>query len=575
LASTGPVRPAPGRLSLKQQWATWPGSATAALAHAKAHLAQGSAASELWLTRTLACDPGQPEAPVLLASLLVQAGRSDAGRRVLRRAAAMTPALWSVWMSMATLGWRSEAYREALPFNRRGVILRGPDPAMQMQLGILEALAGSAQNARRLATDVLARDSSQLQAAIDAGVIALSKNRVAAAAILLEGILDRRPEAAEAALVLKHARIAASQAPEDMNEIRRDWRSAGRLHPRDAQRPQPSYLVIRGYGCGFWGEVLNTAINLALADIMGRTPVVYWGGEVRYRHLQQPNAWDLYFEPVSPTTVDDLAPLETTSFPSYWKPSALTTMEHLGTFAQQIGHVSGVTGLVAVNRPETIVVSDGYADMNDVLPWAAPGHRWASARALDVFREIFARLIRPQASLRAELDRQASQLFGSRPHVAVHVRAQSKGKNEEALEGGGVSLPGYFRHVDRVLAGLPGAGVFLLTDLDHAVEAFRQRYGDRIVTLERLRLIQPDEHLPEVSDLGFDKSLDGYRLGLEVLVDAHLAARCERFVGDGASGVSAAITMLKPWGDDHVSLLRRNVFTERGGRIAGPFGKSG
>lgn len=564
------------RLSLRQQWTAWPSSAPVALAHAKAHLAQGDGAAARWLARTLACDPGQAETLVTLASLLIGTGRIAEGRRALRRAAALSPTLWSAWLGMATLGWRSDSHDEALPFSRRCALLRELDPAMQMQLAILETVAGSPAKAVRLASAALARDPGQVRRAADAGVIALSKKRAAATAILLESVLDRDPGFVDAALVLKHARVAASQLPADMQEIRRHWRSAGTLHPRDASRLPPGYLVIRGYGCGFWGEVLNAAINLALADIMGRTPVVYWGEEVRYRHPAQANAWDLYFEPVSGTGVDGLAKLEAAAtFPPHWKPAALTTMEHIGSFAQQIGHVSGITGLVAINRPETIAVSDGYADMNDVLPWAAPEHRWASAMALDVFREIFAGRIRPHAGISAELDVRATQLFGARPHVAVHVRAQSQGKNEEAMEGGGVTLPDYFRHLDRVLAGLPDAGVFLLTDLDHAVDAFRQRYGGRVTSLERLRLIQPDGHLPEVSDLGFDKSLDGYRLGLEVLIDAYLAARCDRFVGDGASGVSAAIVALKDWPDDHVSLLRRNVFVERGGRLAGPFGKSG
>jgi len=511
---------------------------------------------------------------VTLASLLIRSGRIHEGRRVLRRAAVLNPSLWSIWLGLSTLGWRDDAHGEALPFNRRSAILHPPGPAMQMQLAILEAVAGVPAKAVRLAIKAFMREPSQLQTAVDASVIALSKKRAASAAMLLESVLDRRTDHVDAALVLKQARIAAAQSPRDMEEIRRHWGSTETLHPRDAARSSPSYLVIRGYGCGFWGEVLNTAINLALADIMGRIPVVYWGDEVRYRHPQEANAWDLYFEPVSSTTVDDLATLATTTFPSHWQPSALTTMAHIGTFAQQIGHVSGITGLVAVNRPETIAVSDGYADMNDVLPWAAPRHRWASAKALDVFREIFAQRIRPHVGIAAELDARSAQLFGARPHVAVHVRAQSQGKNEEAMESGGVALPDYFRHLDRVLGQAPESGVFLLTDLDHAVDAFRQRYGEKVLTLDRLRLIQPDGHLPEVSDLGFDKSLDGYRLGLEVLVDAYLAARCDRFIGDGASGVSAAIAMLKAWPEDHLSLLRRNVFVERAGHMAGPFGKS-
>lgn len=59
------------------------------------------------------------------------------------------------------------------------------------------------------------------------------------------------------------------------------------------------------------------------------------------------------------------------------------------------------------------------------------------------------------------------------------------------------------------------------------------------------------------------RSSDGYRLGVEVLIDAYLAARCQWFVGDGASGVSCAIAHLKEWPSDALHLVRQNVFAER------------
>lgn len=544
------------------------------LAFAKSCLSQGGGTAETWLLRTLASDPRQTEALVAMAGRAIASGQGDQGRRLLRRAAVVNPALSSAWFGLGALGWQRKAYEDALASTRRCLALQHVDPQVQMQAAILETLAGSPAKAADLAAEAVRRDPSQFPVAVNAAVIALAEHKAAAAEILLERVIELGPSDVDTLLLLKHARVAASQSPADIATVRRQWGSSGTLHPKDAARQASSYLVIRGYGCGFWGEVLNTAINLALADIMGRTPIVHWGGEVRYRHPQHDNAWTLYFEPVSDVGIDDLARLEASTFPAHWKPQALTTTEHIRDFAQQIGHVSGITGLVSVNRPEVIAVSDGYVDMNDALPWMSPGHRWAQSNALQVFREMFARLVRPQRSIAEDLDRKAAQLFGRRPHVAIHVRAQSQGKNEESLESGGVGLRDYFARLDPILAGDSVSGIFLLTDLDHAVDAFRQRYGDRVVSLDTMRLVQPEGHVPHVSDLGFDKSLDGYRLGLEVLTDAYIAARCDRFVGDGASGVSAAIVALKDWPEDRVTLLRRNVFTERGGRLSGPFGKS-
>src|SRR5258708_1037001 len=48
------------------------------------------------------------------------------------------------------------------------------------------------------------------------------------------------------------------------------------------QAPAPEanrlrYLLIQPWGCGFWGEVLNTLQQIAFAEIEGRIPIVWWG----------------------------------------------------------------------------------------------------------------------------------------------------------------------------------------------------------------------------------------------------------------------------------------------------------
>jgi hypothetical protein len=158
----------------------------------------------------------------------------------------------------------------------------------------------------------------------------------------------------------------------------------------------------------------------------------------------------------------------------------------------------------------------------------------------------------------------AARLFGGRRMLAVHYRAQQRDKQAESIEGLSLAIDDYVQPIDRILAGGSADGIFLLSDLAPAVEAFRQRYGTRMVTLPRLRLAHADQ-----LDLGLDQSLDGHRLALEVLEDAYLAAACDLFLGDGASGVSCCIAALKDWPEGALTLLRRNVFQERRGRLAG------
>jgi hypothetical protein len=184
-----------------------------------------------------------------------------------------------------------------------------------------------------------------------------------------------------------------------------------------------------------------------------------------------------------------------------------------------------------------------------------------------VLREIFGRF-RLKTKVSEIVSGLASTLF-SGPMIAVHARSQSLGKNLEALEGREISLASYFPQLDIWLAINPAAKLFVLTDSEGAIAAFGERYGHtRVVTLDRARIpIDQDGYagrdLPRTSDVGFDTSIDGYRLGLEVLIDAYLAARCDRFIGDGASSVSCAVLNLKRWRDEDTFLIRQNVYLER------------
>jgi hypothetical protein len=106
--------------------------------------------------------------------------------------------------------------------------------------------------------------------------------------------------------------------------------------------------------------------------------------------------------------------------------------------------------------------------------------------------------------------------------------------------------------------------VFLLTDFQPAVAEFADRYGDRLVHREAIRL----EHIGQ-TELAIDRQRDGAVLGIEVALDAWTAVRCDQFLGDGASGVSSAIFHLKRWPADGAQLLREPVFLKPG-RIEWP-----
>jgi len=144
--------------------------------------------------------------------------------------------------------------------------------------------------------------------------------------------------------------------------------------------------------------------------------------------------------------------------------------------------------------------------------------------------------------------------------MGLHYRARQPHKAAESLERQSLTIEAYFDHADRFVAAHPDGRLFLLCDLIPTVDAFQARYGDRVVFLPRQRMAEASHQ-----DVGFDQTLSGHRLALEVLEDAYLAAECDYFLGDGASGVSCSIAVLKDWPEGRMRLLRRNVFQERRG----------
>ena len=196
--------------------------------------------------------------------------------------------------------------------------------------------------------------------------------------------------------------------------------------------------------------------------------------------------------------------------------------------------------------------------MLDVLAWAAPGHPFFAPSAAAAFRWVYAERIRLKADLRLHVEELAARHFTDRPVLAVHYRASQQGKQAESLEGELITLEHYLDPIDQFIAAHPTGRIFLLCDLAPTVELFQARYGERLLTLPRLRLTNAGQQ-----DIGFDQGLGGHQLALEVLEDAYLAKECDYFLGDGASGVSCSIAVLKDWPEGRIQLLRRNVFQER------------
>ena len=139
--------------------------------------------------------------------------------------------------------------------------------------------------------------------------------------------------------------------------------------------------------------------------------------------------------------------------------------------------------------------------------------------------------------------------MAGRPWVAVHARGSDKIYESPELH---QTNSAYWGFVDRIVELNPSIGIFLLTDSIDLHEAYRQRYGDRLVATTALRTS---------TDVGIHlQGHSGYDLGVEVIVDVLLATRCNYFVGNKESNVSMAISSMKRWPDNFSFLLgQKNI----------------
>ena len=310
--------------------------------------------------------------------------------------------------------------------------------------------------------------------------------------------------------------------------------------PPPAPTARPRYLLIRAWGQGFWSDVSHVLGQLLVAEITGRTPIVHWGLNSRFRNDTLPqtpgadapapdtNAWDHFFEPVSNACLADLVGRGLAYFPPKWRDDNLNVREN-GALQ---GPYARIGALMTMRRSEDVVVSDFHTPLSALRHWIPPWHRLHGATLRAVHADLIARYIRPRPEIVERTDR-AWAALGHGPFVAVHVRGSDKAVEIRGLK---ELTDQYPAHLDSLLRSIPGARLLLLTDWQPAVAEYRARYADRLVTTDAQRT-------SDRVGLHFQKALDGRQLGEEVLVDTLLASRCDAFVGLGNSNVSAFIDL--------------------------------
>lgn len=384
----------------------------------------------------------------------------------------------------------------------------------------------------------------------------LTAGNLAGCEMICRNVLDRNPQNSTALNLLgviaaeiraaDHAAAyfeAALNAEPDNNDIRANLdflKSASR--PREAEYQADRYLVIKGWGCGFWSDVVQVLGSLFLAEVTGRIPVTHWGKASLFGDRSDRDAFELYFKPVSNVALQDLDRAEhATFFPPHWNRTNLA-----------YGHAtrSAAAAFHFLNRPETIAVNDFSIAPINVASWIPAQHPMHQKPLEEIYRYLIGKYLRPQPAVHAAADAFFRAHLNGAPFVAVHLRGSDKIYEDRDMRTTHELILSALASID------PAWRIFLLTDSDPLHAEVKAIHGDRVVSTNCRRTSTSTgvHYLP---------STDGVQAGLEIMTDTYLAVRANRFIGNGRSNVSAMIAVMKEWQPGDCTLIGRNLLMER------------
>ena len=345
--------------------------------------------------------------------------------------------------------------------------------------------------------------------------------------------------------------------------------SNARQRENEARKPAPArhrFHLIKAWGCGFTADLDHTLGHLLLAEMTGRTPVIHWGSNSLFKSDGVANAWPDFFERVSPFTIDQLATTDRTFFPTKWSAGNLLS-ENL---SKMTGPGSRTAGISFLNQSADVTVADFFTGVIELLPWVRPPHPLAVTGPIKppaieaAYRYLIDKYIKPRPEILASVNSFAAQHFFGKQTLAVHIRGSDKAGETANLAEGHRKI---FELAGAELTANPNLLVFLLTDDAKVRSRFATACGARVIFTDCLRTsTQQGVH--------YLATHDRRQLGIEVLSDAYLAARCDRLLALGCTNVSNFILHLKPWPAGSAKLLGPVTHYQRNLLLHAQHGKS-
>ena len=142
-----------------------------------------------------------------------------------------------------------------------------------------------------------------------------------------------------------------------------------------------------------------------------------------------------------------------------------------------------------------------------------------------------------------------SEQFLEQPYIGLHIRGPGAfdGRSDALQVGQGtfekLPLQLYFDALDTALIKTPGAKILACSDSSYVIDKVKNKYGDQMVTYNATRSEFGEMHACHEANNG--QIYDNFKLGLDVVVEAHLLAKSALFI-HGTSNLANFVLSKSP-----------------------------
>lgn len=313
------------------------------------------------------------------------------------------------------------------------------------------------------------------------------------------------------------------------------------------------FLLIKSWGYSLWADIEHIMGQILAAELTGRTPVVHWGMESMYSASITTNAFELFFEPISAFTVNDVINPYFTYYPPVWNFSNIL-LEDPDKLKWQHRDIASMMG-----SPANVVVSDVHYHVNSIIPYIMPGHYLYGKTPHQIYRYLYDKYLKPRPEIGKKIMQfsDANPSFrDEKPIVAAHVRGNALvNEINQLYSANNYYAPNIWQFFNRYNS----RHLLLLTDSNDIVREYTKLYAfnDVLIVSDSKKIPfrgpvrQCNSNYPNKRRKGAELIRDT----LDILKDTYLAVQCDFFIGNGYSSLSNAVLRLKDWPETNIKLI--------------------